>query len=205
MHWLGLPPAGGVQLEPGSRRHCAEQPSLSIGVAVVALLVAVTKPSPHRGTQTGPALGRVALFERARGRATVAVLHVGSSQRLRLPASHCRRPRCEHTAAGRAQPHPSSSWQSGVQPSPPVRLLSSHCSPGSSAPLPHLVVLMTTPSTGVAARPRDRSRFRLRARPPGCSRSTRALFHAGAAGGEGRQTDTTKVSEAREPRNMRIS
>ena len=192
VHWLGLPPAGGVQLEPGSRRHCETAVAVH-GVAVVALLVR-RDHAVSAERDAGPARhsADVALLDRARGRATVAVLHVVVVARLRS---------LQHPiAAGRG----ASTWL--ARPSGnPIRLPTGKAAysrphrsgccrrtahPGSSAPLPHLVVLMTTPSTGGGGP--SEGPFPLPPPfpfPSGCPCATGALFHAGAAGGEGKANE----------------
>ena len=99
-------------------------------------LAAVTTPSPQAGTHVTP--GHAALVAGldglAVGRAAVAARRVACRRRARSPRA-CRRRRRGHACRRSACPvqvQPSSSWQSGVQPSPGVLLPSSHCSLGSS-------------------------------------------------------------------------
>src|SRR6185436_16114090 len=69
--------------------------------------------------------------------------HASLAPRIPSPQT----PAIVQTLGEPVQLQPAGIWQIALQPSPGALLLSSHCSPGSTVPLPQLVVTIVMPST----------------------------------------------------------
>src|SRR6266571_7205536 len=144
----------------GAQSHRSPTPSRSasswIGLAVRGQL-SHASPSPSASVSTCPGLGRAGQLSDMSGIPSRSVsrrqVEVQPSPLAVLPSSHCSPgssaplPHTARQSSGqisgsspcshRPLPQNCSTWQVAEQPSPLVVLPSSHCSPGSSVPLPH--------------------------------------------------------------------